>query len=731
MKSSRASGASIRPYCTRRSATSGTPYSVTRSRAITAARLRGPVRLRVGPLDQVGAEALGPLGLDGGVLPRPQARGLDQLGAHQEVGVAPLQHAAGEDREAGVAGTEVLAHRAPLPRLALLALLERADVAEQAGEQRLVDAVLVGGVRRVPDLELHLLGHLAQLGLVVLPLADAHVVEVLALAHPAERAGGQLALLLLDVAPQVEPGEEVARLVLEAGVLLVGLRPLLLGTLARVLDGQGGGDDEDVAQAAEALGLEDHPAEPRVDREPGQAATDVGEADALPPLLDRRGRCDRRPDRAELLEEVGAGLDVAAVGRLDEREAGDVTEPEGGHLEDDAGEVGAQDLRVGELRARLEVLLGVEPDRDALRDAAAAPGPLVGGGLADRLDRQPLHLGAHRVAADPRDAGVDDVADAGDGQRRLGDVGGEHDAAHDRGVAGEDLVLVGGAEAGVERDDLEAVTLERVERVGGVPDLPLARQEDEHVARPLGRQLADRVEDRLGLVALDRLALLVVLRQLQQRAVADLDGVRTTRDLDHRGPEVRGEAVDVDRGAGDDHLEVRPARQQPPEVAEQEVDVEAALVGLVDDDRVVLAQVAVALQLGQQDAVRHQLDPARAAGAVGEAHLVADDVAELGAELLGDPLRDRPGGDAARLGVADQLAALGRPQPAAQLEADLGQLGGLPRAGLAGDDDDLVVTDGSGDVVAARGDRELGRVGDLHNGCHSRPRRKRFSGRPC
>ena len=357
-------------------------------------------------------------------------------------------------------------------------------------------------------------------------------------------------------------------------------------------------------------------------------------------------------------------------------------------------------------------------------DAAAAAGPLVGGGLADRLDRQPLHLGAHRVAADPRDAGVDDVADAGDGQRRLGDVGGEHDAAHDRGVAGEDLVLVGRAEAGVERDDLEAVTLERVERVGGVPDLPLARQEDEHVARSLGRQLADRVEDRLGLVALDRLAVLVVLRQLQQRAVADLDGVRTAGDLDHRGLEVRGEAVDVDRGAGDDDLEVGPARQQPPEVAEQEVDVEAALVGLVDDDRVVLAQVAVALQLGQQDAVGHQLDPARAAGAVGEAHLVADDVAELGAELLGDPLRHRAGGDAARLGVADQLAAPGRPESAAQLEADLGQLGGLPRAGLAGDDDDLVVTDGSGDVVAARGDRELGRVGDLHNGRHSRPRRQ-------
>jgi hypothetical protein len=48
--------------------------------------------------------------------------------------------------------------------------------------------------------------------------------------------------------------------------------------------------------------------------------------------------------------------------------------------------------------------------------------------------------------------------------------------------------------------------------------------------------------------------------------------------------------------------------QQLLEVAEDEVDVEAALVRLVDDERVVAAQVTVALQLGEQDAVGHHLD---------------------------------------------------------------------------------------------------------------------------
>ena len=59
---------------------------------------------------------------------------------------------------------------------------------------------------------------------------------------------------------------------------------------------------------------------------------------------------------------------------------------------------------------------------------------------------------------------------------------------------------------------------------------------------------------------------------------------------------------------------------------------------------------------------------------------------------------------------------------AAELQADLRQLRGLARAGLARDDDDLVVADRGGDVVASLADRELGRVGDLELlGGHDRP----------
>ena len=45
---------------------------------------------------------------------------------------------------------------------------------------------------------------------------------------------------------------------------------------------------------------------------------------------------------------------------------------------------------------------------------------------------------------------------------------------------------------------------------------------------------------------------------------------------------------------------------------------------------------------------------------------------------------------------------------APEFEADLGQLGRLPRSGLAGDDHDLMVADGCGKLGAVSADRKIG-----------------------
>ena len=371
---------------------------------------------------------------------------------------------------------------------------------------------------------------------------------------------------------------------------------------------------------------------------------------------------------------------------------------------------------LGELRPGLEIGLGVQPDADPVGGPAAAALALVGRGLRDRLDRQPLHLGPVAVPGDARGAGVDDVADAGDGQRGLGHVGGQHDAA---GVAargpGEDPVLLGGGQPGVQRQHLEPVT--PGQQVGGVADLALAGQEDQDVAGTRGGQLVDRVADGLALVGV--LAALAAL----ERPVAHLDRVGPAGHLDdRRAAEGRGEALRVDGGRGDDDLEVGTLGQELAEVAEDEIDVQAALVRLVDDQRVIAAERAVAGQLGQHDAIGHQLDQRVIGGHVGEPHLVADRLAERAAQFLGDPLRHGAGRQPARLGVADLPG-----DAPAQLEADLRDLGRLARAGLPRDDHDLVVLDRAGDLVLVLADRQLGRIGD---GRHGRPARGAGRGVP-
>ncbi len=112
---------------------------------------------------------------------------------------------------------------------------------------------------------------------------------------------------------------------------------------------------------------------------------------------------------------------------------------------------------VRELRAGVEVVLGVQPDADAVARYGRS-GPCAGwrwpGEIA--LDGQALDLGAVAVAGDAGGARVDDVLDARDGQRGLGDVRGQHDPA--AGVRLEDAVLLGVREPRVQREDLgEAV----------------------------------------------------------------------------------------------------------------------------------------------------------------------------------------------------------------------------------------------------------------------------------
>ena len=280
-----------------------------------------------------------------------------------------------------------------------------------------VDRVVLEPHAGSAHVEAGLFGRLLHLCVEVLPLAHPQVMQELGLAQPPESAGAQGFLLLLEVGPQVEPTKKVARLVGEPLVRSVRQLLLLLRPFTRVLDRQRRDDDEHLSQHSPLVGFDHHPGVTGVDRQRRDGAPVGGEPLGWPATGPAGGNLVALGGEGlQLLEQPDAVSDLATVRRVDEGEARDVAQPEGGHLEDDRGEVGAQDLGVGEGRASLEVVFGVEPDRDAVGEPPAATRALVGRGLADRLDRQTLHLRALAVTRDACGSGVDDVADAGHGQ---------------------------------------------------------------------------------------------------------------------------------------------------------------------------------------------------------------------------------------------------------------------------------------------------------------------------
>ena len=155
----------------------------------------------------------------------------------------------------------------------------------------------------------------------------------------------------MQVAPQREVGEEIRGTRGEAGMQLIRLGALLSGALAHVLHRESGDKDKYLGGAAVLLGLDEHAAEPRIDGQAGELVANAGEARAVV-------MAPRLPgvDRADFLEQLGAGADGAFIWWIDEGEFRNVTEAERDHLQDDRGQRGALNLRLGELVAVVEIL---------------------------------------------------------------------------------------------------------------------------------------------------------------------------------------------------------------------------------------------------------------------------------------------------------------------------------------------------------------------------------------
>ena len=252
--------------------------------------------------------------------------------------------------------------------------------------------------------------------------------------------------------------------------------------------------------------------------------------------------------------------------------------------------------------------------------------------MRNGFNRQPLGARAGIETADARQPGIHYIVDSWNRQRGFRNIGGYHDAPP--GARVENPLLLGRGQPAKQRQYLGLSIQLAFQQLAGFADITLGGHKDQQVAaaRRVGKDFFHRLYS-----GIDIAVLAPFFQQFGQRPVVDFNRVHPSGNFNHRcSVEGLGKRFGVDRGRGDDDLQIRTLAAQQLQVAEQIVDIQAALVRLVDNDRIVLPKRSVALNFGQQHAIGDELDVGVRRGLVGEANFTAHLASPGRAQFLGN-----------------------------------------------------------------------------------------------
>ena len=138
-----------------------------------------------------------------------------------------------------------------------------------------------------------------------------------------------------------------------------------------------------------------------------------------------------------------------------------------------------------------------------------------------------------------------------------------------------------------------------------------------------------------------------------------------------------GETLRIDRRRGNDNLEIPALLQQTLQIAQQKIDIEAALMRFINDDGVVGLEEWVMLRFGEQNTVRHQFDQRIRRGTILEPYFDTDTFADAGIQFFRHAPRDRARCQTTRLRMTDK--PLYAPP---EFQTNLWQLRGFTRTGF-------------------------------------------------
>ncbi len=165
----------------------------------------------------------------------------------------------------------------------------------------------------------------------------------------------------------------------------------------------------------------------------------------------------------------------------------------------------------------------------------------------------------------------------------------------------EHAVLIFGRKPGIKRKHFGRPVFPTRQRQMGFADFALAGQKHKDIAKAvLHRDLVHRHHDFFGEGQIIGALAGRRFSGTLEVPVADFDRMAAPLHCQHRrAGKMRREACGIDGRRGDDDLEITAAGRQGFQVAEQEIDIQAALVRLIDDQGVVTRQPGITLDLGE------------------------------------------------------------------------------------------------------------------------------------
>lgn len=377
----------------------------------------------------------------------------------------------------------------------------------------------------------------------------------------------------------------------------------------------------------------------------------------------------QRPQPPEQLAGLGVGRRGRRVepGQLLRRHA------PARQLQGQPGQIGLEDFRRAVGRQLLMLALRPQAVAYARLQAPCAAGTLGSGGAGDALGLQAGHATARIEARHPRQAGVDHHPYAVDGQAGLGDVGRQHHLARAPRRRLDGGALGGEVELAMQRAEqhLGASAKGFAQAFVNAADLGLAGKKDQHAAA----FLRQRLEHRLLHPRLDELA------GLRRPSPADIHREHAALAAHHRRfAEQRRKTLALQGRRHHQHFQRRLVAQQFAAIESQrqgQVGIQAALVEFVEDHQADTVQRRVVLQATGKDTLGDHFDAGLRADPALQADPVADGLADLFAQLGGQPLGRGPRRQAPRFEHEDALA--GEPGLVEQGQRHAGGLAGARR----------------------------------------------------